>query len=165
MKIALIAAIDENNGIGKNNQLLCHLPADLKHFKMLTTGHSIIMGRKTFESLPNGPLPNRKNIVLTQNANYKASNCIFAYSIKEVLEICKEEPIVFVIGGEKIYKEFLAFSEILYITSIKHVFEADAFFPEIEFNQWRLKEEVHFEADEKNKFPYTFQVYNRIGKT
>jgi dihydrofolate reductase len=162
MKIALIVAIDETNGIGKNNKLLCHLPADLKHFKELTTGHSIIMGRKTFESLPNGPLPNRTNIVLTQNADYKANNCVFAYSVKEVLDICKEEPIVFVIGGEKIYNEFLELSEILYITSIKHAFEADAFFPEVDLDHWRLTEDFHFEADEKNKFSYSFKTYNRI---
>ena len=90
MKIALIAVVDEKNGIGNKNKLLCHLPADLKRFKELTTGHSIIMGRKTFESLPNGPLPNRINIILTQNNCYKANGCFIVNSVNQALEMVKE---------------------------------------------------------------------------
>ncbi len=162
MKIALIVVVDENNGIGKNNKLLCHLPADLKHFKELTTGHSIIMGRKTFESLPNGPLPNRKNIVLTQNTDYKANGCYIAHSVIQALDFSKGEDITFVIGGEKIYKEFIDIADMLNVTKIHHTFEADTYFPKMDWNQWKLIEQTDKDPDDKNKFYYSFRTYLRL---
>jgi len=161
MKIALIAALDEKNGIGKNNQLLCYLPADLKMFKQLTTGHSIVMGRKTFESLPNGALPNRKNIVFTRNKNYSAENIHTISSIEELNDLCKDEELVFIIGGAEIYRQFIQAADIMHITRIHHIFDADTFFPEFS-KDWRLNKEETHQPDEKNKYSYTFQVYSRI---
>jgi len=162
MEIALIAALDENNGIGKDNKLLCYLPADLKRFKQLTTGHSIVMGRKTFESLPNGPLPNRKNIVLTRNTEYNADEIELIHSIDELSELCQNDEKVFVIGGEEIYKLFLQKADILYITRIHFKFEADAFFPAFDEKSWKLVKKEEKQPDEKNKFVYSFLDYNRI---
>jgi len=161
MKIALVAALDENNGIGKDNKLLCYLPADLKRFKKLTTGSSIVMGRKTFESLPNGPLPNRRNIVITRNTNYAFDGIEVIHSINEVFDICKNEEKVFVIGGEEIYKIFLEKADLLYITRTHHQFEADAFFPEFSDTNWSLINEHKNQADDKNKFDYSFLDYKR----
>jgi len=162
MKIALVVVVDENNGIGKNNKLLCHLPADLKRFKELTVGHSIIMGRKTFESLPNGPLPNRRNIILTQSADYKAKNCVIAHSVKQALKNIEDEEIAFIIGGEQIYKAFIDIAKLLYITKIHHKFDADAFFPEIDNSKWKLTEHEDKKPDDKNKFSFSFRTYLRI---
>lgn len=160
MKIALIAVLDEKNGIGKNNQLLCHLPADLKMFKQLTTGHSIVMGRKTFESLPGGALPNRKNIVFTRNKLYKAENIHTIGSIDELNNLCEEEELIFVIGGAEIYRQFIQIADIMYITRIHHSFEADTFFPQFS-EGWHLSNEEKHLPDEKNKYPYTFQIYHK----
>lgn len=162
MKIALIAVIDQNNGIGKDNKLLCHLPADLKRFKTLTTGNSIIMGRKTFESLPNGSLPNRRNIVITYNPDYFAKDCNIAHSVEKAIELSDKDKECFIIGGEQIYKIFMEKADILYITKIHHSFEADAFFPAIESNKWQLFENLYNEPDEKNIYPYSFQSYSRL---
>ena len=161
MEIALIAVLDNNNGIGKDNKLLCHLPADLKRFKQLTTGHTIVMGRKTFESLPNGPLPNRRNIVLTRNKNFLAEGTKTANSRNEVYELCKTEEKIFVIGGEKTYKLFIEKADILHITRIEHQFEADAFFPEFSDNKWEITNRTNHETDEKNKYPYSFIDYHK----
>lgn len=161
MEIALIAVLDNNNGIGKNNKLLCHLPSDLKRFKKLTTGHTVVMGRKTFESLPNGALPNRRNIVLTRNKSYTAEGAEIIHSTKEVHSLCKSEEMVFIIGGEEIYKLFIEQSSFLFITRIHHQFEADAYFPEFDKDNWVLKGTEDHEADEKNKFAYSFIDYQK----
>ncbi|MFN8256376.1 MAG: dihydrofolate reductase [Bacteroidales bacterium] len=162
MKIALIAAIDINRGIGKNNKLLCHLPADLKKFKQLTTGHSIIMGRKTYESLPNGALPNRKNIVITSNPEFEANGCYMAHSPEMAIKLCQGEDEVFIIGGEKIYLQFINMADVLYITKIDHAFEADSHFPVINSQIWQLTENLFYPSDEKNAFGYYFQVYIKL---
>ncbi len=161
MKIALIAALDKNNGIGKDNKLLCYLPADLKRFKQLTTGHCIVMGRKTFESLPNGPLPNRRNIVLTRNHSFKADGVDVIHSLEDIFDICKNEEKVFVIGGEEVYKLFIQKADILHITRIHHQFDADAFFPDFNEKEWQLVNEVENQPDEKNKFSYSFLDYEK----
>lgn len=161
MKIALIAVLDEKNGIGKNNKLLCHLPADLKRFKQLTTGHSIVMGRKTFESLPGGALPNRKNIVITRNKSYTSENIFTIGNTTELFELCKKDELIYIIGGEEIYKLFIHYADILHITRIHHQFDADAFFPAFTDKNWKLIENEMHQPDEKNKFPYTFQVYTK----
>ena len=162
MKIALIAVLDEQNGIGKNNKLLCHLPADLKRFKQLTTGHVVVMGRKTFESLPNGPLPNRTNVVLTKNHDYAANGCISMHSTEEIMKKFDNEETLFVIGGGEIYRTFVPFANILYITRIYYNFESDTFFPEIDSSIWSEESKETFDADEKNKFRYSFIRYSKI---
>jgi dihydrofolate reductase len=161
MKISLIAVLDKANGIGKNNKLLCHLPADLKRFKQLTSDHTIVMGRKTFESLPNGPLPNRKNIILTKNTNYEIKGCTILHSIEEIVEECKIEDEIFIIGGGELYKIFLQKADFLYITKIDHVFDADTFFPEIEPEKWQIDSCKELLADEKNHFNYSFIEYSK----
>jgi len=161
MVIALIVVLDKANGIGKNNKLLCHLPADLKRFKQLTSGHTVVMGRKTYESLPNGALPNRKNIILTRDLRYKAENCIIAHSIDKIMEESKNEDKVFVIGGGEIYNMFMQRADLINITKIDHTFEADTFFPEIDLNIWKLDASTNLEADDKNPYNYSFQDYSR----
>lgn len=162
MKIALIAALDEYNGIGKDNKLLCYLPADLKRFKQLTTGNCILMGRKTFESLPNGALPNRKNIVLTRNTSYNPKGAEVIHTADEVFQFCKKDEKIFVIGGEEIYKLFIKIADILHITRIHHQFEADAFFPEFTQKDWQLTGKTDNQPDEKNKYSYSFLDYSKI---
>jgi len=156
MKISIIVVIDKKNGIGKNNNLLCYLPADLKNFKNLTTGHSIIMGRKTFESLPKGALPNRRNIVITNNKKFEAENTEIASSIENAINLCKNEEEFFVIGGANIYKQFIEKTDYLYLTKVHETFEADTFFPKINYNEWKIINQENFEADEKNKYSYSF---------
>jgi dihydrofolate reductase len=159
MKIAIIVAIDESNGIGKNNKLLCHLPADLKRFKQLTNGFTVLMGQKTFESLPNGALPNRKNIVLSDDINYQAKDCIIIHSLDEALKICTNEEKVFIIGGGQVYKAFMQHADILHITKIHHVFDADTFFPEIKEEDWQEVMRTEMQADDKNKYNFSFIDY------
>ena len=162
----MIVALDEKNAIGKNNKLLCRLSGDMKNFKELTTGHPVIMGRKTFESLPKGALPNRVNIVLTKDEEKIFNDAISCNSIEEVmgLRVIKNCEKCFVIGGAEIYKHFFDLADKLYVTSIRHTFEdADSFFPEIDIDQWRINSvSDEFEADEKNEYPYFFAVYERI---
>lgn len=162
MRIALIAALDKNNGIGKNNQLLCYLPADLKRFKQLTTGHPILMGRKTFESLPNGALPNRRNIVLTRNTDYKHPGIEVINTPDKIDKICENEEKIFVIGGEEIYNQFIQKAHLIYITRIHHQFNADAFFPEFNKKEWFLVNQIDNEPDDKNKFAYSYQDFERV---
>lgn len=159
-QIAMIVVIDQNNGIGRSGGLLCHLPGDLKHFKQLTTGHSVIMGRKTFESLPNGALPNRTNIVITSDAAENYPGCIVARSFDEAMEHCKDEEIVFIIGGGQLYHSTFDHADKLYLTRIDHTFgDADTFFPTIDFNQWELIHNQENKKDEKNQYNYTFLTY------
>jgi dihydrofolate reductase len=159
MEIALIAVLDLQNGIGKDNKLLCHLPADLKHFKQLTMGHHILMGRKTFESLPNGALSGRQNIILTNDLNYKVNDCIIIHSTEAIFQYIKNEEKIFVIGGGQIYHSFIQYADLLYITRINHVFDADTFFPEIDPKIWEVQSKTDFYADEKNEFDYSFLTY------
>lgn len=155
--IAIIVALDEQNGIGRNGGLLCHLPADLKHFKELTTGHSIIMGRKTYESLPKGALPNRTNIVVTSDFTENYPGCIVVRSIDEALARCKGEETVFIIGGGQLYRSSLHLADQLYLTRIHHRFDdADTFFPEINPDEWELIHNETHKADEKHKYDYSF---------
>lgn len=161
MEIALVAVLDLENGIGKDNKLLCHLPADLSYFKQLTTGHCIVMGRKTFESLPNGSLPNRKNVIITNNKQFQADGCIIFHSVEEAIEGLKSEEKVFVIGGGQIYQQFLNRANLLYITRIKQIFSADTFFPDIDAQKWNIKSKTDFTSDEKNKYDYSFIIYAR----
>lgn len=157
----MIAAVAENNALGKENQLVWHLPNDFKRFKSLTTGHHIIMGRKTFESFPK-PLPNRTHIVITRNKNYNPEGCIVVDSIEKAIAICPENETSFIIGGGEIYNLGLPFADKLEITKVHHSFEADAFFPEINLDEWKeIQAEVNA-IDEKHQYAYTYQTFVRV---
>lgn len=162
LQLSIIVATGLNNEIGKDNQLLWHIPADLKYFKETTLAHTIIMGRKTFDSVGR-PLPKRRNIVISRDTNLVLAGAEVVNSLQQALELCsgsKEE--IFIVGGAQIYKEALAFVKTLYITKIHGSFDADTFFPEITPQDWELVNSLHFEADENNKYPYTFLTYKRI---
>jgi dihydrofolate reductase len=162
---SIIVAIDENNAIGKDNNLLCYLPDDLKHFKVITQGYPVVMGRKTFESLPKGALPNRRNIVITGNKGLSFDRCEMVSSIEEAIDLCKNEPELFVIGGGTIYKEAIGLADKLYLTRIYHKFEdADTFFPEIKANEWTEIYKEDHEADEKHKYGYSFITLQKIKR-
>ena len=160
MILASIVATDFNNAIGKGNQLLCHLPADLKFFKTTTMGCPIIMGRKTFESIGR-ILPGRKNIIISRNKDLKIEGAEVYSSFEEVLKNVKEEK-AFIIGGAEIYRLAMPCVSEIYRTLIKHEFEADTFFPEIKFAEFDLVWEEEHSADEKNQYNYTFQKYVRV---
>ena len=158
--ITIIAAIANNNALGLNNKLIWHLPEDLKRFKRVTTGHHVIMGRKTFESLGK-PLPNRTTIIITRNKNYKANNCIIVNSLDEALENAKQDKNPYILGGAEIYKLAMPIANKLDLTIVQHEFEADAFFPEIDTSIWKEKSRVNFKADEMNKYDYSFVTYEK----
>ena len=161
--ISIIVAIAENNAIGKDNKLLWHLPDDLKRFKRLTSGHPVIMGKKTFESLPIKPLPNRTNIVLSDIPDDKIDGCVMAYSIDDALSKCPEGEECFVMGGGMVYNQFLEIADRLYITFIHKYFDADTFFPEVNFDNWNLVEEEKHEDEGNYGFSFTYTVYEKIS--
>ncbi len=160
-EITLIAAASENNALGKNNQLIWHLSEDLKRFKRLTQGHSIIMGRKTFESLPKA-LPNRKNIILTRNKGFKAQNAWVVNTIEEALKLTEKDLQPFIIGGGEIYKLFLSRAHSIELTRVHGTFEADTFFPEIDYKNWELIEEEKHLSSVNQPFDYSFLKFRRI---
>lgn len=160
-KITIIAAIAENNAIGKNQQLLCHMPADMKRFKELTTGHAVIMGCKTFESLPHA-LPNRKNVVLTTLPEAVFMDSFACESMGTALDLCEKEDEIFIIGGALVYRQALRIADRMLITRIHHEFkDADAFFPVVNWDLWEETEREDFPADDKNPYPYSFVTYMR----
>lgn len=157
MIISIIVAVSTNGIIGKDNGLLWKQSADLKRFKQLTSGHSIIMGRKTYDSIGK-PLPNRRNIILTHQQHLAIPGCEVVNSIDEAIALCKDEEEVFIIGGGDIYKQFLVCTNRIYLTRIHHSFPGgDTFFPELHF--WGETEREDFEADDKNEYPYSFITY------
>ncbi len=157
--IITIAAVAQNNALGKDNDLLWHLPDDFKRFKSLTTGHYIIMGRKTFESFPK-PLPNRTHIIITRQKEYSVpDNCFVASSLTQAIEMCPKNEDIYIIGGGEIYKQSMDFADKLEITKVHQSFDADTFFPEIDDNKWKLHEEVFHPADEKHKYGFSFLTY------
>ena len=159
MIISLIAAMDRNNVIGKGNKLPWKLSADLKRFKELTLGKPVIMGRKTFESIGK-PLPNRINIVITRDKNYKANGCIAANSAEEALKAASGNQEVMVIGGEQVFKEFLPMAGKMYLTFIDENFEGDAYFPEYNKTEWK---EARRENRKDNSLKYAFVDFERIS--
>ena len=160
-KLALIAAIAKNNAIGLENKLLYWLPNDLKRFKELTTGHTIIMGSNTFRSLPKGALPNRRNIVLSRKES-EFPGCETFSSLEEALANCNDSELVYIIGGEMLYKTALPHADILCLTEIDDTPEnADAFFPEFTRNEWEVIEQEEHTADEKHAYNYRFVTYLR----
>ncbi len=180
----IIVAIDEQNAIGKGGDLLCHLPADLKHFKSLTTGHTVVMGSRTYMSLPRRPLPNRRNIVLTRQDANLFEGAEVVRTVEDILRLENlnnqrsqnnqsdlknpNTPIaidneVFIIGGGQVYVQLLPYADKLYITRIHHTFaDADTFFPAIDLTRWHLDGSETFPADDKNLYAFSFEEYERI---
>jgi dihydrofolate reductase len=157
--LSIIVAIAEDYGIGKDNDLLFHIPGDLPRFKKITSGHTVIMGKNTYISLPKGALPNRKNIVISDKKEDCFDNCIMANSIEEAIEKCGEETEAFIIGGGMIYKQFLPIADKLYLTKVHQSPKADTFFPEIDYNKWDLmEEETHTDVNP----PHTYLIYQKI---
>ncbi len=162
----MIVAVDKNWGIGKNNQLLVSIPADMKFFRETTSGHVVVMGRKTLETFPNGlPLRNRTNIVLTKNPHYHVKGAIVCHTVEEALEELKkyEDEEIYVIGGDSIYRQFLPYCKVAHVTKIDHVYEADAFFPNLdEKKEWVItgdsEEQTYFDLE------YRFLRYERIAE-
>lgn len=158
----MIAAIGKNNGLGKDNKLLWHLPDDFKRFKLLTTGHKIIMGRKTFESFPK-PLPNRTHIIITRDLKYNVElpSCFVVHSMEEALNLVYNDPLSYIIGGGEIYDLGMSHADVLEITRVHESFDADTYFPEIDNKIWKLiKEESHL-SDERHKYNFTYLTYKR----
>lgn len=156
--ISFVVAMDENNAIGKNNDLPWYLPNDLKHFKNVTMGKPIVMGRKTYESIGK-PLPGRENIVVTRDEHYHAEGTTVVHSVDEVIK--KEAEELCVIGGTEIFKLFMPLADRLYVTEIHHTFDADTYFPEINRDEWRVVSRKPGIVDEKNKYPHDFVVYEK----
>lgn len=159
-KITLIAAAGENNELGKNQDLVWHLPDDFKRFKQLTSGHYIIMGRKTFETFPN-LLPNRQHVIITRKENYNPSGTIVVHSLEEALKVSKDDPQPFVIGGGEIYSLSMARADVIELTRVHGSFEADTYFPEIDPDQWNLISSEEHPADERHDYPFTYLTYER----
>ncbi len=160
--ITLIAAIGKNNALGKDNQLLWHLPKDLKHFKSLTENHPIIMGRKTYKSIGKA-LPNRTNIVVSRKENWFEEDILIVPKIKEAIKFAKKiNENIFIIGGGEIYKQTIELADKLEITFVNEDFEADTFFPKIDPKIWLKTDEEYHEKDEKNDYSFYFQTYEKI---
>ena len=160
--ISIIVAIAGNRAIGKDNRLLWHLSNDLKRFRKLTTGHTLIMGRNTFLSLPNGPLPNRRHIVISDVPGESFEGCEMASSVEEAIRMAGSDEECFVIGGGMVYAQFLPLAGKLYLTRVQGHFDADTFFPEIDFSQWKAVRTEEWEADDKNEFPHTYTEFIRM---
>ena len=159
----MIAAAGEDNAIGQNNELLWHLPNDFKHFKRLTTGHTIVMGRKTFESFPR-PLPKRFHIVITRDRHYSIpfENCLVVHSFTEALKVIEGKELVFIIGGGEIYRLGEPYADTIELTRVHASFpEADTFFPELDQNKWELVQEDFHDKDEKHSYAFTFMTFKR----
>lgn len=160
--ITIVVAMGKNREIGANNQLLWHLPKDLKHFKELTTGHPVIMGRKTYESIGK-PLPNRTNIVISRKKDWFEEGILIVGSIKEAIKFAKKiDENAYIIGGGNIYEQTLDLADQLEITLVDTTLEADTFFPKIDEKKWTKTNEIHHEKDEKNQFDFSFQTFERI---
>ena len=165
MKVSLIVAMDLERGIGKNNDLMWHLPADMKFFRETTTGHIVVMGRKNYESIPERfrPLPNRENVVLSRNASYEAEGCTVFVSLDECYAAYSQETerTVFIIGGGQIYREALSSGRVteMYITHVHHAYDADTFFPEVDMASWKAETLLEHEADEKHAVSFTVKKY------
>lgn len=159
--ISIIVAIASNYAIGKDNDLLWHISNDLKRFKSLTEGHYVVMGKRTYFSLPFRPLKNRTNMILTDVPGESIDHCLMAYSIEDAISKMDAESENFVIGGGSIYRQFMPFANKLYITRVEKDFEADTFFPEISVSEWKLSEKITIDTDTQNDFIYSFETYLR----
>jgi dihydrofolate reductase len=162
-KIAIIVAMAENRTIGRDNRLPWHLPADLRHFKQLTLGKPVLMGRRTHESIGRA-LPERTNIVISRDRNYAAPGCIVAHSLDSALEAAAGGAEVMVIGGTELYRQLLPRADRIYLTLVHGEFEGDAFFPELAADEWREAERSDYPPDEKNPWPYSFVRLDRVSR-
>lgn len=161
--LTLIAAIDKNNTLGANNDLIWDLPDDMRHFVRSTKGHAVIMGRKTFDSMDGKPLPKRHNIVITRQEGYSADGISIVNSLEEAIQLASDDDQPFIIGGAQIYKLAIPHAERLEITHIHHSFEGgDAYFPEIDPNIWKVVQEEFHPVDEKHEQSFTITRYERI---
>jgi len=156
--IVVIAAAAENNALGKDNDLLWHLPDDFKRFKSLTSNHYIVMGRKTFESFPK-PLPNRTHIIITRQKNFAVDNCIVVHNLKQALEACPADEDVFIIGGGEIYEQSIQIADKIELTRVHTELDADTYFPEINLNDWSLIHEEFHPKDERHLYAFTYQTF------
>lgn len=163
MNISIIVAMATNRVIGHENRLPWHLPADLQHFKQITMGKPILMGRKTWESIGR-PLPGRTNIVITRDESYSADGCVVVHSLDAALEAARDSDEIMVIGGAEFYRQVLPRASTLYLTLVEGEFEGDAFFPEIDGNEWREVEHSHHGPDEKNPHAYSFIRLERVSR-
>lgn len=161
--ISIIVAMDRNRVIGKDNRMPWRLPADLAYFRKVTLGHTVVMGRKTFESIGK-PLDGRKNIVLTRDRQYTKEGCTVVHSVEEALKMIQDDKECFIIGGAEIYSAFLPYTQKLYITYIDHEFEGDTYFPEINYGEWRMVSRTPGPKNEKISFNYYFEVHERNNK-
>ncbi len=160
--ITIIAAIGKNGELGKNNDLIWHLPNDLKRFKKITLGHHVIMGRKTFESLGK-PLPNRKTIIITRNTDFNVDDCTIVNSLKAALKAAATDPNPYILGGAEIYHQAINIADRLDLTLVDANFEADAFFPKIDTSLWKETSRQDFKADENHQYNYSFVTYKKVG--
>ncbi|MEK7195224.1 MAG: dihydrofolate reductase [Patescibacteria group bacterium] len=160
MKISIIVAMAENHVIGSGGKIPWRLSADFKRFKEITLGHPVVMGRKTFESIGK-PLPERTNIVISRDPNYKAAGCLTAQSLEEAISLAKSADEVFIIGGEQVYKMALPKAGTVYLTMVHGTFEGDAFFPALDGNKWQLLSSEDHKKDDKNSADFTYFVYKR----
>ena len=167
MIISMIAAVADNNVIGKNNGLPWHLPDDMKYFMHTTKGHHVIMGRKNYESIPEKfrPLPNRTNIVITSQSGYQAPGCVIVHSLEEAIELCRraKQDEIFLIGGSSVYSKGLSITDKLYITEVKAVVDGDVFFPVVNRSQWHEVSRVSHHADDRHDYAFDIVVYRKIG--
>jgi len=161
--LSIIVAVAENMAIGKDNQLLWHISDDLKRFKRITSGHPVIMGKKTWESLPFRPLPGRINIVLTDVPGEQIEGAVTVYSIPEAIGQCPEGEECFVMGGGSVYRQFLPLADKIYITKVHQPFDADIFFPEIDEKAWELISREEIDYDDSVPFDYEYLIYHRKG--
>ena len=162
--ISIIVAVSEDWGIGKDNDLLWHISEDLKRFKALTTGNTVLMGKRTWESLPRRPLPGRMNIVLTDNPGETIKDAVTAYSLQDALDKCDKDKEVFIIGGGSIYRQFMPIADRLFITHVHRKAPADIYFPEIDLGIWEITEKEEFKSDAENGIPYTYTIYERRNR-
>jgi len=163
MITSIIVAASENNVIGKDNRLPWHLPADLKYFKYTTWGLPIIMGRKTFESIGK-PLPGRENIIITRNNDYKATGATVVTSITDAIKMAESLDVkeMFIIGGAELFKSTMDLVQKIYLTRVHTVVDGDVFFPSLKNENWKMTSEIKMEPDEKNEFPLSFQVWEKL---
>lgn len=156
--LSIIAAVSQNNVIGKDNKLIWHLPADMQFFKQTTMGHTLIMGRKTFESFGK-PLPGRKSIVVTRQKDWNFNGVTAVNSLQAAIDTAPKNEEVFIIGGSEVYKQAMPLCNKMYLTVIHHDFKGDAFFPEVDFSEWKLVKDDYNQSDEKNHYCYSFRTY------